>query len=87
VADLNYIRFSYLILEILKFRKQDNRNVLSNCIDLLKEKFGMQFVENTDLFPNPRQTQMPDLLKRYVPLATQMNTEKARNERRYNGNG
>ncbi len=53
-------------------------------IEMLKEKFGMQIVEHIDLFPNPRQCQipdlLPDLLKRYVPLATMMNTEKARSE-------
>jgi hypothetical protein len=53
-------------------------------IDLLKEKFGVKLIENCILFPNPRQSEvpalLPNLLKRYAPLATMINTEKARSE-------
>jgi len=53
-------------------------------VELLKEKFGIQLIENTVLFPDPRPSPvpelLPELLRRYVPLATMMNTEKARSE-------
>lgn len=52
-------------------------------IDLLKEKFGIRFIEDKTLFPAPGQSHipgLPELLKRYVPLATMINTEKARSE-------
>jgi len=53
-------------------------------VELLKEKFGIQLIENTVLFPDLRPSPvpelLPELLRRYVPLATMMNTEKARSE-------
>lgn len=53
-------------------------------VELLKEKFGIQLIENTVLFPDLRPSHvpelLPELLRRYVPLATMMNTEKARSE-------
>jgi len=53
-------------------------------IDLLKEKFGIKIIEDNSLFPNPHKSDipglLPELLRRYVPLATMINTEKARSE-------
>ena len=53
-------------------------------IDSLKEKFGVILVEDTALFPVPPRAEIPnrldELLARYLPLATNINTEKARSE-------
>lgn len=53
-------------------------------IELLKEKFGVRFIENKELFTNmpthPAPSLLTQLLQRYVPLATMINTEKARSE-------
>lgn len=52
--------------------------------DTLKETFNVQLIEHTTLFPNPQPLPVParlaELLECYVPLATMMNTEKARSE-------
>ncbi len=52
--------------------------------DTLQEKFNVQLIEHTTLFPNPQLSPVParlaELLEHYVPLATMMNTEKARSE-------
>lgn len=53
-------------------------------IDSLKEKFGIRLIEDTALFPIPPRAEIPnrldELLARYLPLATNINTEKARSE-------
>ncbi len=53
-------------------------------IDLLKERFGIRLIEDTVFFPSPKLFQVPEflseLLRKYVPLATMMNTEKSRSE-------
>lgn len=53
-------------------------------IESIKERFGIQIIEDTQLFPDVQPVQLPtiltDVLQRYVPLATLINTEKARSE-------
>ncbi len=53
-------------------------------IETLKEKLGVYLVEDSILFPEPPSYPVPtfltELLQRYVPLATFINTEKARSE-------
>ncbi len=53
-------------------------------IHKLKEKFGIEMIEDQNIFPNPTsETVTPtltELLRQYVPLATSINTEKARSE-------
>jgi len=53
-------------------------------IESLKEKFAVKVVEDIPLFPTPPSAEIPallnELLSRYIPLATNINTEKARSE-------
>jgi hypothetical protein len=53
-------------------------------IDDLKQKLGLQFVQDEKLFPTPREHPLPDdfkhYLSRYKPLALAIDTEKARSE-------
>lgn len=53
-------------------------------IESIKERFGIHIIEDTHLFPDVQPVQLPailtDVLQRYVPLATLINTEKARSE-------
>jgi hypothetical protein len=53
-------------------------------IDDLKETFGIKLIEDVSLFPTPPSAQTPEslaeTLSRYIPLATNINTEKARSE-------
>lgn len=53
-------------------------------IEALKERHGIQLIEDLVLFPDPPSFQVPvrlaELLQHYVPLATLINTEKARSE-------
>jgi hypothetical protein len=53
-------------------------------IDILKEEFGLEIIEDQNIFPNPPTMQIPQLLteilQRYVPLAITISTEKARSE-------
>ncbi len=53
-------------------------------IDMLKERFGLRFIEDTALFAVPPSFPVPaslrELLRRYLPLATLINTEKSRSE-------
>lgn len=53
-------------------------------IEALKERHGIRLIEDSVLFPNPPSFQVPErlteLLQHYVPLATLINTEKARSE-------
>jgi hypothetical protein len=50
----------------------------------VQQKFGVSIEENQDLFENVTPVQLPktlgDLLHRYLPLALNLNTEKARSE-------
>lgn len=53
-------------------------------IDDLKDKFGIKLIEDVALFPNPPSVDTPEqlteILPRYILLATNINTEKARSE-------
>lgn len=53
-------------------------------IHMLKEQFGIEMIEDQDMFPNPPTAEVPaslkDLLRQYVPLAISISTEKARSE-------
>ncbi len=53
-------------------------------IHKLKEKFGIEMIEDQNIFPNPNSetitSTLTELLRQYVPLATSINTEKARSE-------
>ena len=53
-------------------------------LDILKERFAIKVVEDILLFPNIPIEEIPELLKewlsRYLLLATNINTEKARSE-------
>lgn len=53
-------------------------------IELLKEKFSIDLIEDRNVFPTPPSAQIPELLttylNRYFPLAITMSTEKARSE-------
>nr|VFK22181.1 MAG: hypothetical protein BECKMB1821G_GA0114241_100183 [Candidatus Kentron sp. MB]VFK32590.1 MAG: hypothetical protein BECKMB1821I_GA0114274_10353 [Candidatus Kentron sp. MB]VFK75984.1 MAG: hypothetical protein BECKMB1821H_GA0114242_10382 [Candidatus Kentron sp. MB] len=53
-------------------------------IEALEEKFGIEITDDHDLFPNATPVEIPQLLtrllERFVPLATTINTEKARGE-------
>ena len=53
-------------------------------IDMLKEQFAIELIEDTPLFPSPHTVPVPqrlaELLQVYIPLAITMNTEKARSE-------
>lgn len=53
-------------------------------IDMLKEQFSIELIEDVPLFPNPSVIPVPqrlaELLQSYIPLAITMNTEKARSE-------
>ncbi len=53
-------------------------------ISQLKEQFGIQFREDQALFPEIHECALPEYLattlKRYLPLALNINTEKARSE-------
>ena len=50
----------------------------------LKKKFGLSLNEETNLFNNTAEVEIPatlaDILHRYLPLALNLNTEKARSE-------
>jgi len=50
----------------------------------LKEKFGIRFIENIRLFPDPQPFPVPerlaDMLQYNIPLALAIDTEKARSE-------
>ncbi len=53
-------------------------------IESLKDKFGIELVEDSSIFPAPPSAAVPalltELLQRYVPLAITISTEKARSE-------
>lgn len=53
-------------------------------IDMLKEQFAIELIEDVLLFPNPSVLPVPqrlaELLQSYLPLAITINTEKARSE-------
>lgn len=53
-------------------------------IDMLKEHFAIELIEDTLLFPTPRAVPVPqrlaELLQCYLPLAITINTDKARSE-------
>jgi hypothetical protein len=53
-------------------------------IDMLKEDFGLTISEDQPLFPLPPTVAVPEslsnLLERYIPLALNISTEKARSE-------
>ena len=53
-------------------------------IESLKNKFDLKLIEDVPLFPNPPSVptpeQLAELLPRYLSLATNINTEKARSE-------
>lgn len=53
-------------------------------IEILKEQFTIELIEDVNLFPQPPSVAVPtllsELLQRYVPLAITMSTEKARSE-------
>lgn len=53
-------------------------------IESLKTQFGIELVENENLFPEPPSAPSPpflqELLRRYVPLGLMISTEKARSE-------
>ncbi len=50
----------------------------------LKEQFGIEIIEDQNMFPNPPSAEISEslrkLLKQYVPLAISISTEKARSE-------
>ncbi|GAK50385.1 hypothetical protein U14_01615 [Candidatus Moduliflexus flocculans] len=53
-------------------------------IEILKEQFAIELIEDVNLFPQPPSVAVPtlllELLQRYIPLAITMSTEKARSE-------
>lgn len=53
-------------------------------LDALKEQFGVETIEDQNIFSPPPSMQaselLTELLKQYVPLAISINTEKARSE-------
>ena len=53
-------------------------------IESLKEQFGIEIIEDCNLFPQGASAEIPELLtqllQRYVPLAITISTEKARSE-------
>ena len=53
-------------------------------ISLIKQRFGLQIDQSSDLFGDVAEVALParlaDILHRYLPLALNLNTEKARSE-------
>jgi len=53
-------------------------------IERVKKEFGLTVIEDRPLFPDPPVMEIPEslarLLERYIPLALNINTDKARSE-------